>query len=194
MTLGNLAALGQQDVRRLIGWSSVAQSGYALMAIAVLGRSQEAPAALLFFLAGYAAAQICAFAVVTHLRGRTVFDHYRGLGSARPWVAAALVVSFLSLVGIPPLAGFVGKLTLFISTLQGRYAWLAVTAVINTMVSLFYYLKVVSVMYFAPPAGPVALLGRWSAVALGLSALLVLGLGLASETLLAALGSAVLLP
>ncbi|MBN8750734.1 MAG: NADH-quinone oxidoreductase subunit N [Variovorax sp.] len=194
MTLGNLAALGQTDVRRLIGWSSVSQSGYALMAIAVRGRANEALPALLFFLAGYAAAQTCAFAVVTHLRGRTELDHYQGLASARPWTAAALVVSFLSLVGIPPLAGFVGKLTLFVAALEGGYTWLAVAAVINTVVSLFYYLKVLSAMYFAPLAAPVAVLGRWSAVALWLSTLLALGLGLAAEPLLGALGSAALLP
>ena len=195
MTLGNLAALGQKDVRRLIGWSSVSQSGYALMAIAVLGRSAEALPALLFFLAGYAAAQICAFSAVTHLRGRTALDHYRGLASTRPWIAAALTLSFLSLVGIPPLAGFVGKLTLFVSALQGGFAWLAIVAVINTVISLFYYLKVLSAIYFAPPAtAPVAVLGHWSATALWLSAMLTLGLGLAAQPLLGAFRSANMLP
>jgi NADH-quinone oxidoreductase subunit N len=98
MTLGNLAAIGQTDVRRLIGWSSVSQSGYALMAVAVIGLSPDALPALLFFLAGYAAANLAAFAVVAHLRGRTDIEDYRGLAALRPWPAAMLVLSFLSLV------------------------------------------------------------------------------------------------
>src|SRR5699024_8716261 len=144
MTIGNLAALWQTDVRRLLGWSSVSQSGYALMAVAVIGLTDQALPALLFFLAAYAAANLAAFAVVTQLRGRTDIEHYRGLAAARPGVALVLVLSFLSLVGIPPLAGFVGKLLLFLAAIDAGYAWLAVAAVINTVVSLFYYLRVLA--------------------------------------------------
>src|SRR3546814_512377 len=79
MTLGNLAAIWQDDVRRLIGWSSVSQSGYALMAVCVVGLSASALPALLFFLLGYAVANLTAFAVVTHLRGRTALGDYAGL-------------------------------------------------------------------------------------------------------------------
>src|SRR3546814_16931256 len=98
LTLGNLAALWQDDVRRLIGWSSVSQSGYALMAVCVVGLSTSALPALLFFLLGYAAANLAAFAVVVHLRGRTAIADYSGLGESRPSAALALTVSFLSLV------------------------------------------------------------------------------------------------
>ncbi|MGK7295087.1 MAG: NADH-quinone oxidoreductase subunit N, partial [Candidatus Wenzhouxiangella sp. M2_3B_020] len=128
MTLGNLAALWQTDVRRLIGWSSVSQSGYALMAVAVAGSAVALPA-LLIFLAAYAAANIAAFGVVTYLRGRTELRDYSGLFGTRPFAATVLVIAFLSLVGIPPLAGFVGKFALFLAALEGGLAWLAVIAV-----------------------------------------------------------------
>ena len=194
MTLGNLAALGQTDVRRLIGWSSVSQSGYALMAVAAMGLSTEALPALLFFLAGYAVANLAAFAVVAHLRGRTDIEHYRGLAAARPWTSAVLVLSFLSLVGIPPLAGFVGKLTLFLATIDAGYTWLAMVAVVNTVISLFYYLKVLAAMYFGDATKPAPVLGRWTAAALGLTGALVVALGIGAEQLLLGVGSVSLLP
>jgi NADH:ubiquinone oxidoreductase subunit 2 (subunit N) len=96
-----------------------------------------------FFLAGYAAATVAAFAVVTELRGRTAITAYRGIATAHPWLAAGLVLALLSLVGVPALSGFVGKLTLFTATIDGGYAWLAAVAVANTVVSLFYYLRVI---------------------------------------------------
>src|SRR3546814_22168 len=167
MTLGNLAAIWQDDVRRLIGWSSVSQSGYALMAICVVGLSTSAVPALLFFLLGYAAANLTAFAVVAHLRGRTALDDYAGLAGGRPWAALALTIAFLSLVGIPPLAGFIGKLALFRATIEAGYAWLAVVAVANTVASLFYYLRVVGPMYLRPAEVRAVSLGHWTTTATG---------------------------
>jgi NADH-quinone oxidoreductase subunit N len=142
MTLGNLAAVWQDDLRRLLGWSAVSQSGYGLMAVVAVGRTGLAVPALLYFLLAYALANLTAFAVVTELRGRTRLDDYPGLARGRPLLAAALAVSFLSLVGIPPLAGFAAKLTLFAAAIDAGYAWLAALAVVNTVVSLFYYLRV----------------------------------------------------
>src|SRR3546814_7561395 len=123
MTLGNLAALWQDDVRRLLGWSAVSQSGYGLMAVVALGRSELALPSLLFFLLAYAAANLAAFGVVVELRGRRDRGAYAGLATARPLLALALVVSFLSFVGIPPLAGFTAKLSLFAATIDAGYAW-----------------------------------------------------------------------
>lgn len=148
------------------------------MALAVLGTRAQALPALLFFLAGYAAANTCAFAAVTHLRGRTEIAHYRGLAASRPLTGAALALALLSLVGIPPLAGFVGKLGLFTVAIDGAAAWLAVAAIVNTVLSLFYYLRVIGVMVLDAPAGAVAqTLGRWSGAALAILSLLVLLLG-----------------
>lgn len=179
MSLGNLAALWQRDVRRLIGWSSVSQSGYALMAVAVADLSTGALPALIWFLAAYALANVTAFAVVAHLRGRTALADYTGLARTRPGMAAALIVAFLSLVGIPPLIGFTGKLGLFIATIEGGYAWLALAAVLNTVASLFYYARVIGPMYFAAPQGvrPASLAPSSGALAL-LCAGALIGLGI----------------
>ena len=194
MTIGNLGALGQSDVRRLLGWSSISQSGYALMAVTAVGLNAQAIPALLFFLGAYAAANLAAFAAVTQLRGRTNLADYRGLATARPGIAAVLVVSFLSLVGIPPLGGFVGKLALFVTTIEAGYAWLAVIAVINTVVSLVYYLRVLGPVYFGDLDGPVPVLGGWAQKALYLATLLTIGLGILAEPLWSELGRVMLLP
>ena len=194
MSVGNLGALGQNDVRRMLGWSSVSQSGYALMAITVLGLDPYALPALLFFLASYAVANLAAFGVVTQLRGRTNLDDYRGLAIAHPLLAAALILSFLSLVGIPPLAGFVGKLALFVTTIESGYAWLAVVALINTVVSLVYYLRVLAPVYFAEPARPMHTLGYSAAAAVVLCAFFTVTLGGLAEPFWRMLAETTLLP
>lgn len=193
MTLGNLAALRQTDVRRLLGWSSVSQSGYALMAITVVGIHKSALPALLVFLAGYAAANLTAFAVITQLRGRTALDDFRGLASARPALAAVLALSLLSLVGIPPLAGFVGKLMLFMATIDAGYSVLAVAALLNTVASLYYYLRVLAPMYFAPSQGAVELLGPSAHGAVWVGAAAVVAIGLGAGVLLTGFETATLL-
>ena len=165
MTLGNLAALWQDDVRRLLGWSAVSQSGYGLMAVVALGRSDMAVTALLYFLAAYAVANLAAFGVVIELRGRTDRSSYAGLATARPVLAFVLVLSFLSLVGVPPLAGFNAKVLLFVATVDAGYTWLAVLAVANTVLSLAYYLRVLAPSYFQPLPAPVPVLGRWAGAA-----------------------------
>ncbi|MDQ6725801.1 MAG: NADH-quinone oxidoreductase subunit N [Actinomycetota bacterium] len=194
MTVGNLSALWQDDVRRLLGWSSVSQAGYALMAIPVLGRSPDALPALLFFVTAYAAAQLAAFGVVTELRGRTALEDYRGLAGRRPLLAVALGLALLSFVGIPPLGGFTGKLLLFTAAIDGGYAWLAAVAVANTVVSLFYYLRVLAPVVLDDQAGPVPVLGRWAAVGTAAATTMVVGLGLGAQPFLHAAASARLLP
>jgi NADH-quinone oxidoreductase subunit N len=194
MTLGNLAALWQDDLRRLIGWSSVAQAGYLLMAITVLGLSPDALTALLAFVASYAIGNLAAFAVIAHLRGRTALADYAGLARRRPAAAAALVIAFLSLVGIPPTVGFLGKLTLFVTTIDGGYTWLAVVAAANTVVSLFYYARVMGGMYFGVPTDDVAVLGRLSGVAMWIAAIAVIVSAVLAETAIAAFGLSQLLP
>ncbi len=183
MTLGNLAALWQDDLRRLLGWSSVSQSGYALMAVAVLGSAPGAAAALIAFVGVYGAANLAAFGVVAHLRGRTARADYAGLFRTHPFVAGALTLAFLSLVGIPPLAGFLGKFALFLAALEGGLAWLAVVAVANTVLSLVYYLRVVAPMAFGTPAGRPATLGVSTAAATALATALLLALPLLSGSL-----------
>lgn len=141
MTVGNLAAYFQTDPRRLLGWSTVSQVGYALVPVAVAGRSDLAQPSLLFFLAGYAVTNLGAFAVVAAFPERRDLASYRGLSRSRPWLAAALLVVLLGLVGTPPTAVFVGKLTTATAAWDGGQGWLTVAVLLNTLASLFYYLR-----------------------------------------------------
>jgi len=152
MTLGNLAAYTQEDPRRLLGWSTVSQAGYLLMPVAVAGSVPLALPALLVYLAGYAVSNLAAFAVTAAYPDRRTLAGFQGLGSARPWHAGALVVSLLSLVGTPPTAVFLGKLTVFTAAWDGGFWWLTVIAAVNTIVSLFYYLRWIAPAFRA--AGP----------------------------------------
>jgi NADH-quinone oxidoreductase subunit N len=195
MTIGNLAALRQEDVRRLLGWSSVSQSGYALMAVVALGRSDLAVPSLLYFLLAYALGNMAAFGVVTEMRGLADRSRYAGLSRVRPWLAFVLLIAFLSFIGIPPLAGFAGKLALFGAAIQSGYTWLAVLAIVNTALSVAYYTRVIAPMYFsAPGPGVSASLGPWARVAALVPGFLLILLGIIAQPLFRSFFSARLLP
>ncbi|MFE0699748.1 NADH-quinone oxidoreductase subunit N [Streptomyces sp. NPDC058872] len=189
MTLGNLAAFFQDDVKRLLAYSTISQVGYLLMPVAVAGRSALATPALLFYAAAYAVTNLGAFAVVCALPRATRLADYRGLAHRRPLLAASLVVCLLGLVGTPPTAVFVGKLEAFTAAFDGGYTWLAVLAAANTVASLFYYLR-----WIVPAVsrGDGAALATGDRSARGVayaSALFSLGLGLAAGAVLPALGA-----
>ena len=149
MSLGNLAAFAQTDPRRLLGWSTVSQVGYLLLPVAVAGRSELALPSLLFYLAAYSVTNLTAFAVVAACPKREQLNDYRGLAKSRPWLTGALVVSLLSLVGTPPTAVFVGKLTTFSAAWDGNFQWLVIVAAVNTVASLFYYLRWIAPVFKA---------------------------------------------
>ncbi|GMQ84947.1 MAG: NADH-quinone oxidoreductase subunit N [Acidimicrobiia bacterium] len=186
MTLGNLAALWQDDVRRMLGWSSVSQTGYGLLAVVAVGLSDLAVPSMLFFLAAYAMGNMAAFAVVVRLRGLTDREAYRGLASAHPWLMGALVVSFLSFIGVPPLGGFAAKLLLMGAAIEAGYTWLAVLTVINSAISLFYYARVMGPAYFGEPAEPRPLMGNLTAWAVGAATVAVVAIGVIAQPLAAA--------
>lgn len=171
MTIGNLAALAQTDVRRLLGWSTVSQVGYLLAAAAVTLLSDLGQPALLFFLAGYALTNLAAFAVAAAEPQRRSLEQWVGLASARPGLTAALVVALLGLVGTPPTAVFVGKVTTMGATWEAGLAWLAVALAVNTVVSLFYYLRWIRAA-LRPATGPAEAVaaGRRSAAPAAFSA------------------------
>ncbi|WP_199516701.1 NADH-quinone oxidoreductase subunit N [Nucisporomicrobium flavum] len=152
MVLGNFAAFGQTSVQRLLAYSTISQVGYLLMAVAVAGTGGRALPALLAYLIGYAVTNIGAFAVVAASPGRDTLDGYRGLARRRPMLAAALVVCLLGLVGTPPTAVFVGKVAVFSAAWEGGLAWLVVLAAINTVASLYYYLRWLAPAFSAAPA------------------------------------------
>jgi NADH-quinone oxidoreductase subunit N len=199
MTFGNVMALWQENVRRLLAYSSIAHAGYILIGVAV-GLAPPAAqgkwdglSALLFYLCVYAVATIGAFAALEYLgrRDRQIeaVEELAGLGRTRPLLAVAMAVFMFSLAGIPPLAGFWGKLYVFGSAVgvdAGNLAegslwpWflaLAVVGVLNAAVAAAYYLRVVGVMYFRPPLAalsPQGGVGVW----LSLTACLVLTIAL----------------
>ncbi|MFE2645661.1 NADH-quinone oxidoreductase subunit N [Streptomyces nigra] len=141
MTLGNLAAFFQQDVKRLLAYSTISQVGYLLLPVAVAAGTDLGQEALLYYLAAYALTNLGAFAVVCALPTAHTIDDYRGLARRHPALLASLVVCLLGLVGTPPTAVFFGKLEAFSAAFDGGYAWLAVVAAVNTVASLFYYLR-----------------------------------------------------
>lgn len=141
MTLGNLAAFAQDAPTRLLAYSTISQAGYLLMAVAVSLETDQALPALLFYLVAYSAANLAVFAVVAAVPDRSTITDYRGLVSARPALTAALVIGLLGLVGTPPTAIFIGKVTVFSATWDGGMAWLVIVAAVNTVASLFYYLR-----------------------------------------------------
>lgn len=188
MTLGNLAAFWQTDVKRLLGWSTVSQVGYLLLPVAVAGRADLALPSLLLYLAGYAASNITAFAVIAALPKRRSIEDYRGVAATHPWLAGALVVSLLGLVGTPPTAVFVGKLTTFAAAWEGGLAWLVVVAAINTVASLFYYLRWLAPMFVRGGADVRAPAPRrlWASRTAVVGAIVVLIVGIAAGPVLAA--------
>lgn len=141
MTLGNLAAFFQTNVRRLLAYSTISQVGYLLMAVAAAGRASLALPSLLLYLAAYAVTNLGAFAVVCALPEARSLDDYAGLRQQRPWLMVCLAVCLLGLVGTPPTGVFAGKLTVFTAALDAGLGWLVVLAAINTVASVFYYLR-----------------------------------------------------
>ncbi|WP_439142291.1 NADH-quinone oxidoreductase subunit N [Pseudooctadecabacter sp.] len=149
MTYGYLAALVQTNLVRLIAYSSVAQSGYFLMGVVSLGASGFAVPGILVFAAAYVAMNLGAFAVVL-LAGRDLGD-LEGFGRTQPWLGAAMVVFLLSLTGIPPLFGFVGKFYLLSAAVEAGYLWLAIIGVLNSVLALGVYLRLIVPMYRTAP-------------------------------------------
>ncbi|WP_395107648.1 NADH-quinone oxidoreductase subunit N [Actinomadura sp. SCN-SB] len=183
MTLGNLAAFGQDNVRRLLAYSTISQAGYLLVPVAMAGRADLAEPALLFYLAAYAVTNLGAFAIVV-AAGRETISDYTGLARRSPPLALALVICLLGLVGTPPTAVFIGKLLMFGTAVDGGYTWLAVAAVINSVASVFYYLRWI-VPVFAPTSGTDISLRRGPCAVAYTAAAFSLVLGLASGIALA---------
>ena len=158
MTLGNLVAIQQNNIKRMLAYSSIAHSGYILVGLAAFrpGASNDlvtGVTALLFYLFVYTFMTLGAFAIVAYVQaGQTQaesFDDYRALGRRAPLTALAMAVFMLSLTGVPPLAGFMGKVYLILSAVHAGMTWLAIIVVINSAISAYYYLRVVVVMYMS---------------------------------------------
>ncbi len=173
MTLGNIGALVQNNVKRLLAYSSIAHAGYLLVAFAMTTpeNSPTGISAAMFYTAAYAAMNVGAFAVVSHLANageRYVnLEDYEGLGRTSPLLAATLTVFLLSLIGIPMTGGFFAKFYVFSAALRANLIWLTLIGVVNSAIGAYYYLRIIVVMYMREsrkevPVGPISLgLGPW---------------------------------
>ena len=160
MTVGNLVAMAQSNMKRLLGYSAIAHAGYMMIGLAAIAaRSSEAesaglgPSGLLFYLAAYAATNLAAFFAVIAIANKTdseEIDDFAGMSQRAPWLAGILAFALVSLTGIPPTAGFIGKLFLFNAAINADLVWLAVVGVINSVLSAYYYFRIIRVMYLRP--------------------------------------------
>jgi len=175
MTIGNLGALVQDNVKRLLAYSSIAHAGYLLVAYAALPNN-GIPAAM-FYAASYAAMNVGAFAVISHIGGEgeryVTLEDYEGLGRRSPLLAAILTIFLLSLIGIPITGGFFAKFYVFSAALQANLVGLVIIGVLNSAVASYYYLRLIVVMYMREAREEVPL----SPIPLGLAAALAISLG-----------------
>jgi NADH-quinone oxidoreductase subunit N len=156
IVVGNVGAIGQSSLKRLMAWSSVAQAGYMLAGVVVATRLGVQ--ATVFYLAVYLMMNLAAFAVIVIRERETGLGDdiasVQGLGVQRPLLAMAMTLSMLGLAGIPATAGFIGKFYLIDAAVAGDYTWLGVVIVIGSMVSLAYYLKVIAAMWMTDAPAP----------------------------------------
>jgi NADH-quinone oxidoreductase subunit N len=152
MTVGNLVALRQTNLKRMLAYSGIAHAGYILVGVAA--GNEAGASAVLFYLFGYAFMNVGAFAVIIAVgrfegaaEGGETLNDFAGLATRKPGLAAAMTLFMLSLAGIPPLVGFLGKLYVFGAAVEANLIWLAVIGVVNSVISAYYYLRVVVVMY-----------------------------------------------
>ncbi len=176
MILGNIAAVNQQSMKRLLAYSSIAHVGYMLLGV-LSGDPQAGAQAVWLYMAIYIVMNTGAFAVVIYLQGQGEgerIEDFKGLGRKRPVLAFAMMVFLLSLAGIPPLVGFFGKFYLFKLAIEQGYVTLTVLALLTSAVSAYYYLGVVSQMYFREPEGEAIPMGAASVFIVTLACILVL--------------------
>src|SRR5271167_3786145 len=182
MTLGNLCALVQDNVKRLLAYSSIAHAGYVLVAFAA--QPELGTSAAMFYTAAYAAMNVGAFAVVSHFANAgeryVTLEDYEGLGRTSPLLAATLTVFLLSLIGIPMTGGFFAKFYVFSAAVKADLIWLTLIGVVNSAIGAYYYLRIVVVMYMREarkqvPVAPIPL-GLGVALAVSIVATLYLGI------------------
>ena len=158
MTLGNVVAIPQTNIKRMLGYSSIAQAGYLMVGLATMGLSPAADilgrSGLIFFLASYAFTNLGAFIAIIAISNKLdsdLIDDYSGMGRRAPLLALALTLCLISLIGMPPAAGFMAKFYIFSAAVHHGLLWLVIIAVINSVISAYYYLRVVKVMWLGEP-------------------------------------------
>ncbi len=185
MTVGNLVAIVQTNIKRMLAYSTIAHAGYLLIGVAAVaarapaGSGDAGPSGVLFYLGGFAVMNLAAFSAVIAISNRTgsdLIESLAGMGRRAPVLAGVLAFALVSLTGVPPTVGFMAKVYIFGAAVNAGLAWLAIVGVVNSVVSAYYYLRVVKAMYMSPalsdePLAPepplrIALLGTAAAVLL----------------------------
>ena len=156
MTFGNLVAIRQNNIKRMLAYSTIAHAGYVMVGLAAAsGGDAVGPSGALFYLGGYVATNLMAFAAIVAVSNRIgtdEIDGYAGMSRRGPLLAAAMAFAMISLTGIPPTVGFMSKVYLFGAAVNANLEWLAIAGMINSVISAYYYLRVVKVMYLNEPA------------------------------------------
>jgi len=181
MILGNVVAIAQTNIKRMLAYSSVAHAGYMLAGVAAA--SPDGQTGVMFYLAAYTCMNIGAFAIVSFLEEREerclTLDDYMGLSKQQPFLAALMATFMFTLAGVPPFAGFFGKYYVFLAAVKANLTWLAIVGVLTSLVSAYYYLRIVVLMYFRDGAATVSVKPSLPAlITVVLAALLVLQLGI----------------
>ncbi len=159
MTLGNVVAIAQTNIKRMMGYSSIAQAGYLMVGLAAIGIAGAADSAgrssLLFFLASYTLTNLGAFIVIIAISNKIdsdLIEDYTGMGRRAPLLALGLTLCLVSLIGLPPTAGLIAKIYIFNAGVKQGLLWLVIIGVINSCISAYYYLRVVKLMWLGAPA------------------------------------------
>ncbi len=201
MTIGNLVAIAQRNIKRMFGYSTVAHAGYILVgvaAVAYAGDIAVGPSSVLFYLAAYTAANLTAFFAIVCIGNRINSDEiydYAGMLRRAPFLAITLALALIALIGVPPTGIFIAKIYVFaaaINTGESLMTWLVIIGVVNSVVSAYYYLRVIKVMFLQTPIHTERVGASWPVnVALGVATLALVWLGVAPGSLLGAAERAV---
>jgi NADH-quinone oxidoreductase subunit N len=187
MLFGSIVAIAQDDIKRMLAYSSISHAGY--MIIGLSAGNYEGVAGIIFYLAAYTFMNLGAFGIISIIEGKNEtnlsINSYAGLAAHHPMLSAMLAVFMFSLAGIPPFAGFFGKYYVFIAAIKADLVWLAIVGVVSSVISVYFYLRIVVLMYFRDPETEISLSSHNTGLlAVIISVLLVIVLGLAPGTII----------
>ena len=154
LIFGTWLAITQQIIKRMLAASSIVHTGYILLAFIALGQNLDAAYATIFYLIAYLLSALGSFGIISHIvsetKVRVTYDDFKGLAKERPYLAAMMTIFLFSLAGIPSTIGFIGKFNVFIEAINAGYSGLAILAILATFISVYYYFKLIAMMYFYP--------------------------------------------
>jgi NADH-quinone oxidoreductase subunit N len=187
MLFGSIVAIAQSDIKRMLAYSSISHAGYILIGLAA--GTSVGTAGVIFYLTVYTFMNLAAFGIISLIEGENdtnlSIDSYAGLGSRKPALAAMLAIIMFSLAGIPPLAGFFAKYYVFIAAIKSGLTWLAILGIISSVISVYFYLRIVVLMYFKEGELEIETAKSFSGMmAVMISVLLVILFGILPGTLL----------